>query len=150
MSANITLVGRVGSDPEDRAAGNTTMATFSVATTTREKDSTGDWKEKTTWWRVKLFGQQADFATKYVHKGDLVEVPGEASQSEYTAKDGTVKQSLEVKGHSVKNLTPAKDGATAGSGGQRRTAATEDARPARRSVPPRPADAVLDDQDLPF
>lgn len=79
MINNVTLVGRVGKDPEIRyTASNKAVAMFSIATSELGKD-------KTTWHNVKAWEKQAELCEQYVKKGDLLYIQG---RIEYTEKDG--------------------------------------------------------------
>ncbi|MDD9898653.1 MAG: single-stranded DNA-binding protein [Candidatus Melainabacteria bacterium] len=68
---NVTLVGRVGQDPELRYfESGSSMATFSLAINrpTRNKE--------TDWFDIKLWGKQAEIAGEYVRKGSLIGIAG--------------------------------------------------------------------------
>ena len=55
------VIGNLGSDPEVRYTRNETpVATFSVASTERWKDSDGNKQERTEWHRVVAWGRLAD------------------------------------------------------------------------------------------
>ncbi len=46
----VILLGNVGKDPEIKAtASGVTVATFSIATSERFKDKTGNWQDRTEW-----------------------------------------------------------------------------------------------------
>jgi single-strand DNA-binding protein len=83
---------------------------FSVATTERRKDKAGDLQEITTWFRVTLFGRQAELAAQYLTKGQQVYVEGALSQREYTDKDGVTRTSLDVRGTEIRFLSSASEG----------------------------------------
>lgn len=74
----VILVGRVGAQPEDKMVGSTRIAKLRVATS--YKKSSGE--EKTEWHSVTVFNQNAEFAIKYINKGDLVSVEGRIEYSE--------------------------------------------------------------------
>jgi single-strand DNA-binding protein len=104
----IMIVGYLGRDPELRyTPQGTPVCDFSVATTERRKDKQGDTQEATTWFRVSLFGRQAEVAAQYLAKGRQVYVEGQLSQREWTDKDGATRTSLEVRGTDVQFLSPA-------------------------------------------
>src|ERR1051325_11347579 len=95
----ITIVGYLGRDPEIRyTSQGTAVCDFSVATTERRKDKAGDLQEITTWFRVSLFGRQAEIAHQYLSKGRQVYIEGMLSQREWTDKDGQTRTGLEVRG----------------------------------------------------
>jgi single-strand DNA-binding protein len=106
----IMIVGYLGRDPELRyTTQGTPVCDFSVATTERRKDKSGDSQEITTWFRVSLFGRQAEVASQYLSKGRQVYVEGQLSQREWTDKEGAARTSLEVRGTDIQFLSPASE-----------------------------------------
>ena len=106
----IIIVGYLGRDPELRyTPQGTPVSDFSVATTERRKDKSGETQEATTWFRVSLFGRQAEVASQYLTKGRQVYVEGQLSQREYTDKDGNARISLDVRGSEIQFLSPASE-----------------------------------------
>jgi single-strand DNA-binding protein len=107
----IMIVGYLGRDPELRyTPQGTPVCDFSIATSERRKDKSGELQEVTTWFRVSLFGRQAELASQYLTKGRQVYVEGQLSQREWTDKDGAARTTLEVRGTDVQFLSPAPDG----------------------------------------
>jgi single-strand DNA-binding protein len=95
----IIVVGYLGRDPELRyTPDGTPVCNFTVATTDRRKDKAGEFQDHTTWFRVSLFGRQAEVASQYLSKGRQVFIEGSLSQREYTDKEGNTRTSLEVRG----------------------------------------------------
>jgi len=88
---SITVAGQLGRDSEIKQIGNDSVLSFSVA------DSQG--REKPTiWWRCQLWGKQrAASLQQYLVKGQAVTVSGNVTMREYTDKDGTPKQSMDVR-----------------------------------------------------
>ena len=73
----VILLGSVGKDPEIRAtAGGTTVANFSLATDSREKDASGNYVDKAEWHNVVAFSKTAEFVRDYVKKGSQVFIEG--------------------------------------------------------------------------
>ena len=96
----VTLVGNVGTDIE-RKGRDGGFVTFSLATSKswRDKDS-GERKEKTEWHRVVVFNKAAaDFADKYVKKGDLVYVEGSVETRKWTDNEGAERYATEIVVH---------------------------------------------------
>lgn len=77
---NITIVGRVGKDPELNSS--KTVARFSVAVDRRVKG-----EKVTDWFTVKTFGKSAEFVEEYVAKGRQLAVSGSMVNDAYE-KDG--------------------------------------------------------------
>lgn len=95
-ACSITVCGHVGRDAELRKAGDSDVASFSIAHTRKRKD-----KEWTTWYDVSVFGRQATSVAEYVKKGQPVLVTGECYLDTYAGKDGQQKQTLRLDASSV-------------------------------------------------
>ncbi len=99
MSFNkITLVGNLGRDPELRyTPQGTPVCSFSLATNERRKDrNTGENNDITTWFRVTLWGRQAETASQYLTRGKPVYIEGRLRVEEWTDRDGKPRHTLEV------------------------------------------------------
>lgn len=98
MSFNkIILVGNLGRDPELRyTPQGTPVCSFTVATNEKRKDRAGETQDFTTWFKVTLWGRQAETASQYLTKGRQVYIEGRLRLEEYTDRDGNKRQSLEV------------------------------------------------------
>lgn len=100
--AKVIIVGNLGRDPETRYTPKGTMnVSFSVASSRRYRDSSGQDQENTTWFRVTAWGRLAetiDGLTQrgFVAKGRQVYVEGRIELSEWTGNDGEKRTSLEV------------------------------------------------------
>ena len=91
MTNKVTLVGRIGADPEIRTLqSGDRVVTFSVATEERWKDKqSGERKSKTEWHRVESFSPgDVKFCEEYIQKGDQVLVLGTIKYGKFTDKDG--------------------------------------------------------------
>jgi len=145
----ITIIGNLGRDPEMRYLPSGDPVTdFSVATSERWKDRNGQQQERTTWFRVSAFGQQAQNCKDWLHKGSSVYVEGTLSQSEYTDREGLKRQSLEVRMREMRTLDRRSDNSDygdSGSGG----AADTGASPSYSRTPAAPP-PVDDSDDIPF
>jgi len=98
MSFNkIIIVGNLGRDPELRyTPQGTAVCNFSMATNEKRRDKTGDLQDITTWFRVTLWGRQAENASKYLQKGSQVYIEGRLRVDEWTDRDGNQRQTLDV------------------------------------------------------
>ena len=97
MVNKVTLLGRVGRDPEVRHLENgTPVGKYSIATNESYKDNTGEWKELTEWHEVVVWRGSAEYAEKNVKKGDLVYVEGKITHRKYTDKDGIERTTTEI------------------------------------------------------
>jgi len=106
MSFNkITIVGYLGRDPELRyTPQGTAVCKLSVATTERRRGSSGESEEYTTWFRVTVWGRQAELANEYLSKGRQVYVEGRLRMEEYTDREGAQRISLEVNATDIQFL----------------------------------------------
>ena len=93
----ITIVGYLGRDAELRyTPQGTAVSNFSVATTERRKDRSGELQDITTWFNVSLWGAKAEATSQYLSKGKLVFIEGRLTQREYQDRDGNTRTSLDV------------------------------------------------------
>ena len=88
---NLTAYGNVGSDPEQREVGSTTVTNFSLAVNRKAKD-----EESTTWVNCSVWGNRGDVVMEYVKKGMRLVVTGQAHHREFPRKDGSTGVSLEL------------------------------------------------------
>lgn len=119
MYQKIILIGNLGRDPEMRYMPDGTAVTnFSIATNRRWTDrSTGQPVDETTWFRISVWGRQAETANQYLSRGRRVLVEGTlipdratGGPRTYTRQDGTVGASFEVRAESIKFLGGRDDG----------------------------------------
>jgi single-strand DNA-binding protein len=106
MYQRLIIVGRLGRDPEMRYTpqGNA-VTSFSVATDRSWTDASGQRQERTTWFRVSVWGKQAESCNQYLSKGRMVLVEGEINEpTVYQRRDGEWASSLEVRANNVRFL----------------------------------------------
>lgn len=98
MSFNkITIVGYLGRDPElKHTPQGHAVCKFSVATTEKRKNAQGEAEELTTWFRVTVWGRQAELANEYLSKGRQVYLEGRLRLEEYVDREGHTRISPEV------------------------------------------------------
>ena len=113
MYQKLTIVGNTGRDPEMRyLADGRPVTSLSVASNRKWTDkATGEQKEETTWFRVSVFGNQAEAVNQYVTKGRQVLVEGRLNPDSatggprlFTRQDGSVGTSYEVIADTVRFL----------------------------------------------
>ena len=91
---NITIVGRLGGDPEVKIeADGRTRTSFTMADD-QGKDKAG--KDRTNWFRCTSWGKTAENIGNYFGKGSMIAVSGQLLAREYTGKDGVNRTSLDV------------------------------------------------------
>ena len=73
----VQLIGNLGGDPEMRFTPDAkSVTTFSLATTRKYKEISGDIKEDTTWHRVVTWQKLAETCNQHLNKGSLVFIQG--------------------------------------------------------------------------
>jgi len=143
MSFNkIILVGNLGRDPELRyTPQGTPVCSFSLATNERRKDrNTGENNDITTWFRVTLWGRQAETASQYLTRGRPVYIEGRLRVEEWTDRDGKPRHTLEVHATDMQFI----------GGGRSEDATPAPARAAAAASDAMPPATDLSDDDVPF
>jgi single-strand DNA-binding protein len=154
MSFNkITIVGNLGRDPELRyTPQGSAVCDFSMATNEKRRDKSGEMQDVTTWFRVTLWGKQAETASKFLTKGSPVYIEGRLRVEEWSDRDGKNRYTLEVHGTDMQFIGSKSEemSSAAGSAGgagsfQNETGFADAEQPARSSTA-----AVPSDDDIPF
>lgn len=144
----ITVVGHLGRDPVLRyTPQGTAVCDFSVATSERRSGAGGgDAQEITTWFKITLWGKQAEVANQYLSKGKQVYIEGRLRQTEYTDREGLKRTSLEVNATDIQFLgSRGEDGAGGGSPASSARPATAPSAPSATHDDHQPSD-----EDIPF
>jgi single-strand DNA-binding protein len=141
------LIGNLGADPEVRSTANGgKVATLSLATSRSWNSASGERQEKTEWHRVVVWnnkGSQADFAEKYLKKGDKVYVEGGIEYRTWEDREGNTRYSTEIVAREVISLS-----SRGGSEGERTQAAVSGGKAESFNDFPEALDG--EDDDLPF
>lgn len=151
----VILLGNVGKDPEIRSTqGGMQVAKFTLATTERTKDQTGNWNDKTEWHNLVAFGRTAEIVRDYVKKGSQIFVEGKISTSSWDDKEsGQKKYRTEILVNDLQLLGGRGEGASSGGSYERseRTSGGYSSRPSAPSAPSNDyAEQGITDEDIPF
>jgi single-strand DNA-binding protein len=94
----VTLLGRLGADPETRHFQNGGQVTaLSIATSEAWRDSRGERQERTEWHRVSIFAEGlGKIADQYLRKGSLVYLEGQLETRKWKDQEGADRYSTEV------------------------------------------------------
>ncbi|BFL66435.1 single-stranded DNA-binding protein [Roseomonas mucosa] len=95
----VTLIGRLGGDPEKRSFSNGgQVVSFSLATSETWKDrSSGERQERTEWHRIAIFTEGlGDVVEQYARKGALVYVEGKLETRKWQDTHGQDRYSTEI------------------------------------------------------
>ncbi|HET7009754.1 MAG TPA: single-stranded DNA-binding protein [Anaerolineales bacterium] len=117
MFHKIILVGNLGRDPEMRyTPSGQAVTNLSVATNRTYTDNSGNQVKQTVWFRISVWGKQAEATHQYLRKGRQVLVEGRLNPDDngnpriWTGQDGSPRASYEVTAETVRFLGGPGDG----------------------------------------
>ncbi len=97
MINRVMLVGRLGKDPDVRFTGTgKAVCGFSLATSERWTDETGQKQERTEWHQIVVWGKQAEHCGQHLNKGDLAAIEGNIRSRTYDDKHGQKRYVTEI------------------------------------------------------
>ncbi len=121
MFHKIILVGNLGRDPEMRyTPGGQAVTNLNVATNRTYTDGSGNQVKQTVWFRVSVWGKQAESCNQYLRKGRQVLVEGRLNPDDngnpriWNAQDGTPRASFEVTAETVRFIGTREDSGSYG------------------------------------
>jgi single-strand DNA-binding protein len=128
MFQKLVVVGNLGQDPDMRYMPDGRAVTnFSVATNRKWTNSDGSKGEETTWFRIAVWGNQAEACNQYLSKGRRVLVEGRLAPDPQTGgpqlferRDGSRGAAYNVTAQSVQFLS------SNGTGGSTEPETTDD------------------------
>ena len=106
MSLNkAMIIGNLGRDPEMRYTPSGQAVTqFTVAVNRNFKGQNGEWQEETEWFRVVVWGQQAERAAEHLRKGNKVYIEGRLQTRQWEDQTGQKRYTTELVANQVTNL----------------------------------------------
>lgn len=105
MVNKVIILGRLGKDPEVRSTKTgEAVANFSVATSEKYTDKSGQKQEKTEWHRVVVWGKLAELCGQYLSKGKQAYIEGKLTTRQWQDKDGKTQYTTEIVAHTVQFL----------------------------------------------
>lgn len=112
MYQKLIIVGNLGQDPEMRyTPSGRAVCNFSVATNRRWTSNDGQQQEETVWFRVSVWGNQAETCNQYLSKGRQVFCEGRLTVDRETGgprvwqdQNGNWRASYEMNAFTVKFL----------------------------------------------
>lgn len=148
MYHKIIIVGRLGNDPDLRyTSSGQAVTNLSVATNNKWTGQDGQAHDETVWWRVSVWGKQAEICKNYLAKGRQVLVEGRIGGDRipssgggeqivprvWTGQDGQPRANYEVTAQTVRFL------------GSRDDRVADTSAPDQREEPP-----AEEEDDIPF
>lgn len=118
MYHQVLIVGNLGRDPEMRyTPSGTPVTSFNIATNRKYTGSDGNQVKETTWFRVSVFGKQAEACAQYLKKGSPALVEGRLNPDPQTGapkifqrQDGSSGSSFDVIANTVRFLSSRGEG----------------------------------------
>lgn len=106
----IMLIGNLGRDSETRMIpnNNTSVTSFTMATTYSYKNKNGEWSDETTWHNVVAFNL-SDYMKEALKKGKKVYVEGRLVKRDYTDKENIKRYVTEVRAERIIPLDTSSD-----------------------------------------
>jgi single-strand DNA-binding protein len=143
---HITVIGHLGQDPDLRyTPQGTPICSFTMAVNVRKKVD-NEWNNVPLWFKIKVWGKQAEPVAQWLTKGSPALVAGQLDVETWTDRDGKERTTMVINSSAVQFL------GEGGGGGDRPQNATSGERPRAATAPPaatNPAPAISDD-DIPF
>ena len=93
----ITIVGRIGTEPEYKTFGGNNIVKFRVITSDRRKTEDGKWEDvNTSGWNIVGWNKLAESSKNVLEKGQEVIVVGTMKEDSWTDKDGNNRKTTEI------------------------------------------------------
>ena len=149
----VVLTGNLTRDPELRSTPEgLAICKLGIAVNTRRKNgSTGMWEEKPNYFRVTVFGRQAESCNQFLRKGRPVAIDGRLEWSSWES-EGQKRESIDIIADTVQFLGGRDDAANGNGNGFSSSvrAAESDVPIDTRDFGPAPVAAGAADDDIPF
>jgi len=147
------LIGRLTGDPQLRATkGGQQVAVFSIATNRVWNDKNNQKQEQVEYHNIVVWGRQAEVASKFLLKGQVVLIEGRIQSRDYEDKAGVKRKVTEIVAERVQfgpkaGAAPSTGRASpAGAGGE----AAHDQKSPLEEIPTINIDEEIKPEDLPF
>lgn len=106
----VILIGNLGADPESREMPDgTKMTKFSIATTERYTNKSGEKISNTEWHNIVLWRGIAEVAEKYLKKGDSVCIEGKLKNRSWEDENGVKKYATDIQADNMTMLGSKRD-----------------------------------------
>ena len=144
MINKVTLLGRVGKDPEVRHFENDgAVCNFSLATNRSYKNKNGEKVDETEWHNLVIWSRGlVTVAEKYIKKGTLLYVEGRLATRSWDDQSGAKKYTTEIMVESFKMLDGKSESSNSGE--------SYESKPESAQTAPAQSNSSDDADDLPF
>lgn len=106
----VMLIGNLTKDPESRAVGERTIASFSIGVNRRWKSADGQQKEQTSFFDCEAWGKTAELVMQYLKKGRSVLVEGHLQQDRWQTQEGQNRSKVKIVADNIQFLGPKPEG----------------------------------------
>lgn len=110
----VRLIGNLTKDPESKAAGTHTIASFSIAVNRRSKAADGTQKEDVSFFDCEAWNKTAELVMQYLKKGRTVLVGGRLQQDRWQTAEGQNRSKVKIVADNVQFLSPKAEGQAEG------------------------------------
>jgi len=101
----VMLIGRLGRDPELRYTQNgQAVANFTLATSERWTNKSGERGERTEWHRIVVWGRLAEICGEYLSKGRQIFIEGRLQTREWEDREGKKRYTTEIVANEMQML----------------------------------------------
>ena len=148
MLNKVTLIGRLGADPEVRyMPSGGAVTNIGLATTRRWKDrQSGERREETEWHRVAFFNRIAEIAGEYLRKGSLVYIEGRIRTRKWQDQNGQDRYTTEIIAEQMQMLDSKSGGTSSFNDGQSNSNYSAPQQQAAAAPAPAPSPAANNQQ----
>ncbi|MCG3144884.1 MAG: Single-stranded DNA-binding protein [Gammaproteobacteria bacterium] len=127
MSAFSQITGRLGQDPDLRYTnGGTPVVNLSVASNRQKKNGDGEKVSVADWYRITVFGRDAEILAQYAKKGSALAFNGRLQTDSYVDREGQQRTSTYLIADSFEFVPTAKRAEENGDGNGETHAAPEE------------------------
>lgn len=114
----VRLIGNLTKDPESRAAGSHTIASFSIAVNRRSKGADGQAKEDVSFFDCEAWNKTGELVMQYLKKGRSVLVCGRLQQDRWESQEGQKRSKVKIVADNIQFLgaKPEGEGNAVGAG----------------------------------
>ena len=131
----VILIGNLGRDPELRyTQSGQAVANFTLATSERFANKSGEQQERTEWHRIVAWGKTGELCAQYLSKGRSVYIEGRLQTREWEDKEGQKRSTTEIVAQNVTFLGSPRGG-QGGGGGEPPRGEPSSAPPASDEIP---------------
>lgn len=147
----VFLIGRLTGDPQLRSTkSGQQVAVFSIATNRVWSDKNNQKQEQVEYHNIVVWGKQAEVASKFLLKGQVVLVEGRIQSRDYEDKSGVKRKVTEIVAERVQFGPKAGGGSSGASSAPRHAEPAADQKSPLEEIPTINIDEEIKPEDLPF